>query len=66
MYKLKAKRKDYDWIWPAHNGLPLYPDDYLNDYIALDEEIINGTAKVLAIPLDLVFRQTIRQFQIHF
>lgn len=48
MYKLKAKRKDYDWIWPEHNGLPLYPDDYLNDYIALDEEIINGTAKVLA------------------
>ena len=47
MKKLKARRTEYDRIWPAHNGLPLYPDDYLNDYIALDEEIIAGTCKVL-------------------
>ena len=66
MYKLKAKRKDYDSIWPAHNGLPLYPDDYLNDYIALDEEIIEWNSKVFANTAGFGFPPEIRQFQIHF
>ena len=47
MLKLKERRSEYDWIWPAHNGLPLYPDDYLDDYIALDEEILEGKQTVL-------------------
>ena len=47
MLKLKARRKEYNHIWPAHNGLPWEPDDYLNDYIRLDEKIIEGTAEVL-------------------
>ena len=46
MEKLKAHRTEYDLIWPAHNGAPLVPDQYLADYIALDEELIAGTAKI--------------------
>lgn len=46
MEKIKSLRSEYDLIWPAHNGAPLVPDRYLEDFIALDEELIAGTAKV--------------------
>lgn len=46
MEKLLTYRKKYDWIWPSHNGAPLLPDPYLEDYIALDQQIIDGVAKV--------------------
>ncbi len=42
MEKLKARRSEYDWIWPAHNGAPLYPDAYLQDFIELDEMVMKG------------------------
>lgn len=46
MEKIKALRSEYDLIWPAHNGAPLVPDPYLEDFIALDEELIAGTAQI--------------------
>lgn len=46
MEKIKAFRSEYDLIWPSHNGAPLVPDRYLEDFIALDEELIAGTAQV--------------------
>ena len=44
--RLKKMRNEYDLIWPSHNGTPLLPDRYLDDFIELDNQIINGTAKV--------------------
>ncbi|MBE5957430.1 MAG: MBL fold metallo-hydrolase [Lachnospiraceae bacterium] len=46
MERLKSMRQEYDMIWPSHNGLPLLPDRYLEDFITLDSQIIEGTAKV--------------------
>lgn len=45
MERLKSLRSEYDYIWPGHNGLPLLPDRYLDDFITLDEMVINGTAE---------------------
>lgn len=42
MEKLLKRREEYDWIWPAHNGIPLYPDSYLADFIRLDELVIEA------------------------
>ncbi len=59
MLKLKNLREEYDLIWPGHNGLPLIPDVYINDFIKLDEQILNGTVKIaentggLAFPTDV-------------
>lgn len=47
MEKLLSYRKEYDWLWPAHNGVPLLPDIYLQDFITLDEQVMAGTAKVM-------------------
>lgn len=47
MEKLLSYRKEYDWLWPAHNGVPLLPDIYLQDFISLDDQIMEGTAKVM-------------------
>ncbi len=47
MEKLKSIRTEYDYIWPAHNGVPLMPDAYLEDYITLDEQLIEGRAKIV-------------------
>lgn len=46
MEKLRVRRSEYDFICPAHNGTMLQPDMYLNDFIALDQSILDGTAKV--------------------
>lgn len=46
MEKLAARRAEYDFICPAHNGTLLQPDLYLNDFIALDQEILDGTAHI--------------------
>lgn len=45
MERIKGMRCDYDLIWPAHNGVPLLPDRYLDDFIKLDEQLIDGTAE---------------------
>ncbi len=42
MEKLQKRRGEYDWIWPAHNGIPLYPDQYLSDFIELDKMVMEG------------------------
>ncbi|MBQ9887392.1 MAG: MBL fold metallo-hydrolase [Lachnospiraceae bacterium] len=42
MEKLKAYRDSYDYLWPSHNGAPLVPDTYINDFIALDDDFIAG------------------------
>lgn len=47
MEKLLGRRNEYDYIWPAHNGLPLFPDRYLHDFIKLDELIIEGNHQVM-------------------
>lgn len=47
MEKLLSRRSEYDRIWPAHNGTPLLPDVYLKDFIALDEQLIAGTATIM-------------------
>jgi len=44
--KLKSRRKDYDFICPAHNGCMLNPEPYLDDFIALDQQILDGTAVI--------------------
>lgn len=46
MERLRARRSEYDFICPAHNGTMLQPDIYLNDFIALDQSILEGTAAV--------------------
>lgn len=46
MEKIKSFRSEYDYVWPAHNGVPLVPDQYLEDFITLDEQLIAGTAKI--------------------
>lgn len=46
MEKLLEYRHDYDYIWPAHNGVPLYPDRYIQDFIELDKLIIDGRQQV--------------------
>lgn len=46
MEKLAARRAEYDFICPAHNGAMLQPDIYLKDFIALDRAILEGTAAV--------------------
>lgn len=40
MEKLLEYRSNYDYIWPAHNGVPLEPDSYIQDFIKLDELIM--------------------------
>ena len=47
MEKLKTRRKEYDLIWPAHNGMPLHPDTYLRDFMILDEMIMEGRQIIL-------------------
>lgn len=44
--KLAARRSEYDYICPSHNGTLLQPDLYLNDFIALDQSILDGTADI--------------------
>lgn len=46
MEKLAARRSEYDFICPAHNGTMLQPDLYLNDFIALDQAILDGNAQI--------------------
>jgi len=43
--RLLSRRSEYDALFPAHNGYLLDPDRYLSDFIALDGEILNGTAQ---------------------
>lgn len=47
MEKLQSFRSEYERIWPAHNGVPLMPDRYLEDFITLDTQLMEGTAKVM-------------------
>lgn len=44
MLKLKARRSEFDFICPAHNGCMLNPDKYLDDFITLADQILNDTA----------------------
>lgn len=46
MEKLLTRRGEYDYICPAHNGTMLQPDLYLQDYLALDQEILAGKAQI--------------------
>lgn len=46
MEKLTARRSEYDFICPAHNGTMLQPDLYLKDFIALDQSVLDNTADV--------------------
>ncbi len=47
MKKLKARRAEFDFLCPAHNGLMLWPDAYIEDFISLDNELLAGTATVM-------------------
>lgn len=47
MERLKARRIEFDALCPAHNGLFLDPDVYLDDFIALDEKLSQGTAEIM-------------------
>lgn len=47
MEKLLARRSEYDYLCPAHNGCMLCPDGYLADFIALDTALIEGRAKTM-------------------
>lgn len=44
--RLLARQTDFDYLFPAHNGYMLDPDRYLNDFINLDQQILNGVAEV--------------------
>lgn len=46
MEKLVARDAEYDFVCPAHNGAPLNKR-YIKDYIALDEQLLAGTAQVM-------------------
>lgn len=43
--RLLARRAEYDYLFPAHNGYMLDPDRYLRDFIELDGRILDGTAE---------------------
>lgn len=43
MERLTKRLGDFDLLWPAHNGAPLYPKPYLRDFIELDRKIMEGT-----------------------
>ncbi len=43
MLKLKARSNEFDYICPAHNGAPI-AKSYIDDFIALDEKILEGKA----------------------
>ena len=45
MMKLKARADDFSFLCPAHNGAPISPA-YIDDYIALSEHILDGTATI--------------------
>lgn len=47
MEKLISRRSDYEYMWPAHNGMPLHPDVYLRDFIELDKRILKGIQETL-------------------
>lgn len=44
MQKLKVRKGEFDRLIPAHNGAPISVD-YIDDFIALSEQILNGQAK---------------------
>lgn len=44
MEKLKGRIKEFDRIYPAHNGCPINID-YIDDFINLAKSILNGTAQ---------------------
>lgn len=46
MERLKARRKEFDWICPAHNGTPI-TKDYLDAFIELDNRIMAGTEEIM-------------------
>lgn len=46
MEKLLAREAEYDFVCPAHNGTPLNKK-YVHDYLMLDTQLIEGTAKVM-------------------
>lgn len=45
MKKLLMRQNEYDRLWPAHNGAPLLPEPYLNDFIELDNQIMENKAQ---------------------
>ena len=46
MEKLVAREAEYDFVCPAHNGSTLNKR-YIKDYIALDDQLLAGTAQVM-------------------
>lgn len=46
MKKLQGRKAEFDFICPAHNGTPIVPE-YIDDFVKLDEGILDGTAKVM-------------------
>ncbi len=46
MKKLKLRSGEFDVIYPAHNG-PQLDLEYIDDYIALSESLLSGTAKIM-------------------
>ena len=46
MRKLKDRAGEYDRICPAHNG-PVLDPSYVDDFIALSQSILDGTANVM-------------------
>jgi hydroxyacylglutathione hydrolase len=45
--RLKSRRMDYDFICPAHNGCMLNPEQYLDEFITLDQQILSDTAVIM-------------------
>lgn len=44
--KLNKRSQEVDYIWPSHNGGPLDAKTYLDDFMALDQEILEEKVKV--------------------
>ena len=44
MEKLHRRIQEIDFICPAHNGIMLYPEKYITDFIALAEQLLTDSA----------------------
>lgn len=49
MKKLWARRDEFDYLCPSHNGVPVVPD-LIMDFIRLDESILTGQPKLVDDP----------------
>lgn len=61
MEKLKERSAEFEAICPAHNGNPINKK-YIDDYITLDKQILEGTAKIMPTTAGFGFPPDVKDF----